>query len=48
MQKEQELKMFLDEILMHFKNEHYDIAIKRLEKTGKFIIQELNKYNNKH
>ncbi len=48
MRKEEELKMLLDEILMHFKNERYDIAVKRLEKTGKFIIKELNFYNNKH
>ena len=48
MKKEEELKMLLDEILMHFKNKHYDTAILRLDKTGKFIIKELNFYNNKH
>lgn len=48
MKKEEKLKMLLDEVLMQFKKERYHLAIIDLEKAGKFIIKELNSYNDKH
>ena len=48
MKKEEELKMLLDEVLFQFKKENYNLSVMGLEKAGKFIIKELNNYNNKH
>lgn len=48
MKKEEELKMMLAKLSRFFDKQEYENALLELDKTGKFIIKELNFYNNKH
>lgn len=47
MKKEEELTFVLQDIVKAFKEEKYEISLANLDKAGKLIIKELNKYNSK-
>ena len=48
MKKDEELAFILQDIVKAFKEEKYEISLASLDKAGKLIVKELNKYNSRH